>query len=198
MASETAPSDDDRLPAASAPALGAAEGEMLRVCVEVLSSAPLRATLAWTDPPTAEGADRELVNALGLMLIGGGRRWRQAGEVNTFEQISVEAPAPGRYHLLVTHESVRRPPQPFALVVSGDARVGLAADAPELCPQAGDSGAGTGSSWLLQRARGGVGHLIELESAGNFEQLLKEYDRQFPGVPRPSAASPLGFWAGDA
>ena len=58
--------------------------------------------------------------------------------------------------------------------------------------------AGTGSSWLLQRARGGVGHLIELESAGNFEQLLKEYDRQFPGVPRPSAASPLGFWAGDA
>ena len=84
---------------------------MLRVCVEVLSAAPLRATLAWTDPPTAEGADRELVNALGLMLIGGGRRWRQAGEVNTFEQISVEAPAPGRYHLLVTHESVRRPPQ---------------------------------------------------------------------------------------
>ena len=58
--------------------------------------------------------------------------------------------------------------------------------------------AGTGSSWLLQRARGGVGHLIELESAGNFEQLLKEYDRQHPRVHRASAASPLGFWAGDA
>ncbi len=58
--------------------------------------------------------------------------------------------------------------------------------------------AGTGSSWLLQRARGGVGHLIELESAGNFEQLLEEYDRQHPRVHRASAASPLGFWAGDA
>ena len=59
--------------------------------------------------------------------------------------------------------------------------------------------AGTGEKFLCQKGyAASAGFLIESESAGGFEKLLEIYDRQRPQVPRGSAASPLGFWAGDA
>ena len=59
--------------------------------------------------------------------------------------------------------------------------------------------AGTGEKFLCQKGyAASAGFLIESESAGGFEKLLEIYDRQRPQVHRASAASPLGFWAGDA
>ena len=54
---------------------------------------------------------------------------------------------------------------------------------------------GTGEAFLLKQAYVPQG----LQVDGNFERLLEIYDSsQRPQVHRGSAASPLGFWAGDA
>ena len=59
--------------------------------------------------------------------------------------------------------------------------------------------AGTGEKFLRQKGyAASAGFLVESESAGGFEKLLEIYDHQRPQVHRASAASPLGFWAGDA
>lgn len=97
------------------------------------ADAPLKVTLAWTDPPAAPGAGQTLVNNLDLVVVGplgkrylgndtGGRGLPDT--LNNVEQVVIEDPAPGVYRLEVRGTSVNTsvsstynsPRQDFALV----------------------------------------------------------------------------------
>lgn len=102
---------------------------------DVGSGAPLKATLVWTDFPSTPAASVQLVNDLDLTLTGpGGESWLgnvftggrsatggAADRRNTVEQALLDNPAPGRYTVTVQAANVPQGPQPFALVVTGEA-----------------------------------------------------------------------------
>ncbi|MCB9751192.1 MAG: S8 family serine peptidase [Myxococcales bacterium] len=119
------------------------------------ADAPLRATLVWTDYPSAPVALQHLVNDLDLALIGPGGEWlgnvHEEGEsvpggepdrVNNVEQITLSAPTPGRYTLVVRAAAIPMGPQPFALVLRGELT------AARVTPEGGetDSDSETGAS----------------------------------------------------
>jgi hypothetical protein len=91
---------------------------------------PLRATLAWTDPPgvprSADDSTSELVDDLDLSIEGpGGAAPGNGGpgfdRINNVEQATIDAPAPGEYSIRVDpHFVAPGPPVGFALVVTGD------------------------------------------------------------------------------
>ena len=102
---------------------------------EVSSAAePLEVTLAWTDFPSTPAADPHLNNDLDLEVSGpagtflgnvfaGGESavGGAADRLNTVEQVLLAAPLPGVYTVSVGAFNVPDGPQPFALVVTGDA-----------------------------------------------------------------------------
>jgi len=96
------------------------------------SGAPLKATLAWTDPAAAPGAKSALVNDLDLEVAGpdGKKYYGNDFEVkgvrdtqNNVEQVYIPAPVPGTYTIIVRGSSVHQDASPakgvnqdFALV----------------------------------------------------------------------------------
>jgi subtilisin family serine protease len=101
----------------------------------VTAGEPFKATLAWTDFPSTPAASPNLNNDLDLIVTGPtGTVWRGnvfAGGVsttggaadrrNTLEQVLLAAPAAGTYTVTVRSFNVPSGPQPFALVVTGNA-----------------------------------------------------------------------------
>lgn len=95
----------------------------------------LKATLAWTDFPSTPAAGTNLVNDLDLIVTGPtGTVWRgnvfsggasatggTADRKNTLEQVLLASPAAGVYTVTVRSFNVPSGPQPFALVVTGNA-----------------------------------------------------------------------------
>ncbi|MBK9265907.1 MAG: S8 family serine peptidase [Polyangiaceae bacterium] len=97
---------------------------------------PLKATLAWTDYPSTPAALPHINNDLDLEVTGPGGTYLgnvlsqgesitggNADRVNTLEQVVLNAPMPGEYVVSVRSFNVPNGPQPFALVVTGDASV---------------------------------------------------------------------------
>jgi hypothetical protein len=98
----------------------------------------LKVTLAWTDFPSTPAAGTNLVNDLDLIVTGpGGTTWRgnvfsggasatggTADRRNTLEQVLLSSPAAGVYTVTVRSFNVPNGPQPFALVVTGNAAEG--------------------------------------------------------------------------
>ena len=94
-----------------------------------------KATLAWTDFPSTPAAGTNLINDLDLIVTGPtGTVWRgnvfsggasatggTADRKNTLEQVLLAAPAAGVYTVTVRSFTVPTGPQPFALVVTGNA-----------------------------------------------------------------------------
>jgi hypothetical protein len=79
-------------------------------------TAPLTATLVWSDYPAALAAAQQLVNDLDLLLISpSGLTNRPADRLNNIEQIHISAPESGTYQLLVHGHQVPKGPQPYAL-----------------------------------------------------------------------------------
>ncbi|MBE3580926.1 MAG: S8 family serine peptidase [Thermoanaerobacteraceae bacterium] len=112
---------------------GLRQGETAEFELEVRDpGAPLKVTLAWTDPPAPPGADRALVNDLDLVVVGpGGREYLgndalgegKPDRVNNVEQVYITQPPAGRYTVKVVASSVAQgavegsgaPRQDFAL-----------------------------------------------------------------------------------
>jgi len=101
-------------------------GERRRFQVTVGAGQPLRICLAYTDPPS-----RALQNNLNLLLQDPtGKKWMGNEQVpmslhipdptNNVEIIRIAAPPAGVYLIQVTATNLLRPPQDFALVVTGD------------------------------------------------------------------------------
>jgi hypothetical protein len=104
----------------------------------VTAGESLKATLAWTDFPSTPAAGTNLVNDLDLIVTGpGGTTWRgnvfsggasatggTADRKNTLEQVLLASPAAGSYTVTVRSFNVPSGPQPFALVVTGNAAEG--------------------------------------------------------------------------
>jgi hypothetical protein len=94
-----------------------------------------KATLAWTDFPSTPAASVNINNDLDLIVTGPtGTVWRgnffsggasaaggAADRRNTLEQVLLSAPAAGVYTVTVRSFNVPSGPQPFALVVTGNA-----------------------------------------------------------------------------
>ncbi|ALD20173.1 hypothetical protein AM218_01625 [Hymenobacter sp. DG25A] len=97
-------------------------------------TAQLKCTLAWLDPAAAANAPQALLNDLDLELqeITTGRKWkpwvlssaprldsltkaarRASDHLNNAEQITLSAPPPGQYQVLVRGYAVTAGPQPF-------------------------------------------------------------------------------------
>ncbi len=105
--------------------------------VEVLDPAvPLKVTLVWTDYPSTPAAAVHLVNDLDLVLEGpagtflgnvftGGvsATGGTADRLNNVEQVLLQAPPAGSYTVRVSAFAVPNGPQPYALVITGDADV---------------------------------------------------------------------------
>lgn len=101
----------------------------------VTAGESLKATLAWTDFPSTPAASVNLVNDLDLIVTGPtGTTWRgnvfsggasatggTADRRNTLEQVLLASPAAGVYTVTVRSFNVPSGPQPFALVVTGNA-----------------------------------------------------------------------------
>ena len=99
------------------------------------SAEPLKVTLAWTDFPSTPAASVNLNNDLDLRVTGPtGTLWLgnvfsggvsttggTADRRNTLEQVLLAAPATGNYTVTARSFNVPNGPQPFALVVTGDA-----------------------------------------------------------------------------
>ncbi len=99
------------------------------------SAEPFKATLAWTDFPSTPAANPNLNNDLDLEVNGPtGTLWRgnvfaggtsatggAADRRNTLEQVLLNSPATGVYIVTIHSFNVPNGPQPFALVVTGDA-----------------------------------------------------------------------------
>jgi subtilisin family serine protease len=100
---------------------------------------PLKITLVWTDLPSTPAASLNLVNDLDLTVSGPKKRvWLgnvfadghsvssgsggSPDRLNTVEQVQLDNPAPGLYTVTIRPFNVPEGPQPFALVVTGDAR----------------------------------------------------------------------------
>jgi hypothetical protein len=104
----------------------------------VTAGQPLKATLAWTDFPSTPAASVNLNNDLDLIVTGPtGTIWRgnvfsggvsatggTADRRNTVEQVLLAAPTAGTYTVTVRSFNVPNGPQPFALVVTGNAAEG--------------------------------------------------------------------------
>ena len=98
----------------------------------------LKVTLAWTDFPSTPAAGTNLVNDLDLIVTGPtGTVWRgnvfsggasatggAADRRNTLEQVLLASPAAGVYTVTVRSFNIPSGPQPFALVVTGNAAEG--------------------------------------------------------------------------
>jgi hypothetical protein len=101
----------------------------------VTAGESLKVTLAWTDFPSTPAANPNLNNDLDLIVTGPtGTVWRgnvfsggasatggAADRRNTLEQVLLSAPAAGVYTVTVRSFNVPNGPQPFALVVTGNA-----------------------------------------------------------------------------
>ncbi len=101
----------------------------------VTAGESFKATLAWTDFPSTPAAGTNLVNDVDLIVTGPtGTIWRgnvftggasttggAADRRNTLEQVLLATPAAGVYTVTVRSFNVPSGPQPFALVVSGNA-----------------------------------------------------------------------------
>ncbi|HSS76613.1 MAG TPA: S8 family serine peptidase, partial [Thermoanaerobaculia bacterium] len=101
----------------------------------VTAGESFKATLAWTDFPSTPAASVNLNNDLDLIVTGPtGTVWRgnvfsggvsatggTADRRNTLEQVLLAAPAAGVYTVTVRSFNVPSGPQPFALVVTGNA-----------------------------------------------------------------------------
>jgi len=101
----------------------------------VTAGQPLKATLAWTDFPSTPAANPNINNDLDLIVTGPtGTVWRgnvfsggasatggAADRRNTLEQVLLAAPAAGVYTVTVRSFNVPNGPQPFALVLTGNA-----------------------------------------------------------------------------
>jgi subtilisin family serine protease len=99
------------------------------------SAEPLKVTLAWTDFPSTPAASVNLNNDLDLIVTGPtGTVWKgnvfsagasttggSADRRNTLEQVLLNSPATGVYTVTVRSFNVPNGPQPFAVVVTGDA-----------------------------------------------------------------------------
>jgi hypothetical protein len=104
------------------------------------SAQPFKATLAWTDFPSTPAANPHLNNDLDLRVTGPtGTLWLgnvfsggnsatggSADRRNTLEQVRLQTPATGTYTVTVRSFNVPNGPQPFSLVVTGDAVEGSA------------------------------------------------------------------------
>ncbi len=95
---------------------------------------PFKATLAWTDYPSTPAAKPHINNDLDLTVTGPGGTYHGnvflGGEsttggnpdrVNTLEQVFIKIGTPGIYTVTVSSFNVPNGPQPFALVVTGNA-----------------------------------------------------------------------------
>src|SRR6185295_8730646 len=101
----------------------------------VTAGEALKATLAWTDFPSTPAASVNLNNDLDLIVTGPtGTVWRgnvfsggssatggTADRRNTLEQVLLASPAAGVYTVTVRSFNVPNGPQPFALVLTGNA-----------------------------------------------------------------------------
>jgi hypothetical protein len=101
----------------------------------VTAGESFKVTLAWTDFPSTPAASVNLVNDLDLIVTGPtGTIWRgnvfsggasatggTADRRNTLEQVLLASPAAGVYTVTVRSFNVPSGPQPFALVVTGNA-----------------------------------------------------------------------------
>lgn len=89
------------------------------------SSQPLRALLAWTDPPASLSAAKQLVNDLDLVVTGpGGVMYRgnnvaSGDHINNVEGVIIANPPVGQYQVEVRGYNVPIETQPYALAVSG-------------------------------------------------------------------------------
>ncbi|OIQ10024.1 serine protease AprX [Moorella thermoacetica] len=105
---------------------GLGEGQEATFQFQVTDSgAPLRATLAWTDPAPAPGATTALVNDLDLTVIApDGRTYAgndfggegQPDRRNNLEKVYIKNPTPGTYTIKVKAAAVRKnalPGNPF-------------------------------------------------------------------------------------
>jgi hypothetical protein len=105
------------------------------------NTARLKITLAWTDSPAPVNASKALVNDLDAVLKNRetGESWlpwvlngtlhadsllkdavRKGDTANTVEQITIDAPAPGKYHLEITGRNISTGTQPFAIAYQMD------------------------------------------------------------------------------
>ena len=83
---------------------------------------PLKATLAWTDPPAAPAATHTLINELDLVVETPDGRFitDQRDMNNNVQQIVIPNPAPGTYAVIVKAAAVRSGVQPGAAVPGQD------------------------------------------------------------------------------
>jgi hypothetical protein len=114
-------------------------GDTRTFTFSVQSGQALKVSLAWTDFPSTPAANPHLNNDLDLTVSGPAGTFRGnvfAGGVsapggaadrrNTLEQVLLGAPAAGTYTVTVTSFTVPNGPQPFALVLTGNATEGTA------------------------------------------------------------------------
>jgi len=102
-------------------------GDRKRFAFQVTGGAFLRLCLAWTDPPPGPG----LQNALAVILEGPlsppkipgnhdrPRRIDPVDRDNNVQIVRIENPPPGNYLAIVFARNMLRPPQDYALVVTG-------------------------------------------------------------------------------
>ncbi|MDH7576595.1 MAG: S-layer homology domain-containing protein [Bacillota bacterium] len=97
---------------------GVGEGKVISYTFQVRDgSAPLKATLAWTDPEVAPGSTRPLVNNLDLVVRDPeGKEFRgnaflfpeKPDDVNNVEQVLIPRPVPGTYTIFVKGTEITR------------------------------------------------------------------------------------------
>lgn len=105
----------------------AGTGDRRRFAFQVTGGAFLRLCLAWTDPPPGPG----LQNALAVILEGPVNPPKVPGNhdrpcrIDPFDRdnnvqiVRIENPPPGNYLVIVFARNMLRPPQDYALVVTG-------------------------------------------------------------------------------
>lgn len=101
-------------------------GDVREYRISVDADLPLRICLAWSDPP-GRGVQNDL--DLAVRRAGSSKRWignedrpqlrKDFDRQNNVEIVRIEAPEAGIYQIRVAAWNILRPPQPFALVVTG-------------------------------------------------------------------------------
>ncbi|KAL0485823.1 ABC transporter-peptidase tagC, partial [Acrasis kona] len=109
-------------------------GQQHGYCVQLKSAlSTFKATLVWTDFPSAPNAQINLVNDLDLIVVmpdgtryyGNGKyspvmsAREEADYLNNVEQFSMDNATAGLYNVIVRGASVPQGPQPYAIVISG-------------------------------------------------------------------------------